>query len=117
VGSNLLKTKDTPKGKRKCVITFEGARKKFVSNTTNCETIESLYGADTDGWIGKLVTLYQADVRNPKGKGTIKGIRVSSKPPPERQQPDRVPERGGGSTGCGTSKTKRSDVNRERKAR
>jgi hypothetical protein len=93
VGSNLLKTKDTPKGKRKCVITFEGARKKFVSNTTNCETIESLYGADTDGWIGKLVTLYQADVRNPKGKGTIKGIRVSSKPPPERQQPDRVPER------------------------
>lgn len=91
VNSVALKTRETPKGKRKCVVTFQRARKKFVANTTNCEVIESLYGGDTDGWIGKLVTLYQADVRNPKGHGTIKGIRVRPKKP--AGQPEEVPER------------------------
>lgn len=76
VASVALKTRETPKGKRKVVITFRQAKKAFVANTTNCEAIESLYGSDTDKWVGELVTLYQTDVRDPKGKGTIKGIRV-----------------------------------------
>lgn len=76
VKSEVLKTRETPKGKRRVVIRFHNARKGFVANTTNCETIESLYGSDTNGWIGKLVSLYATDVRDPKGKGTIKGIRI-----------------------------------------
>lgn len=92
VETSLLKTKDTPKGKRKCVITFAGARKKFVANPTNCETIEAMYGWDTDGWIGKRVTVYQTDVRNPKGKPpTVKGIRVRPRIP--GGQAEVVPER------------------------
>lgn len=81
VKSQSLKTRETPKGKRKCTIRFHKATKQFVANTTNCETIESLYGGDTDGWIGKLVTLYQTDTRNPKGGGQIKCIRVRPKRP------------------------------------
>lgn len=96
VQSVALKTRETPKGKRKCVITFHKARKKFVSNTTNCETIESLYGGDYDAWVGKLITLYQTDVRNPKASkagqpATVKGIRVRPRKPDG--QAEEVPER------------------------
>ena len=58
VGSQNLKTREVPKGKRKAVIRFKGASKGFVSNSTNCETIEGMYGDNTDNWVGKLVTLY-----------------------------------------------------------
>ncbi len=81
VESNLLKTREKPKGQRKCVITFDRATKKFVANTTNCETIESMYGPDTAKWIGNAITLYQTDVRNPKGGPMIKGIRVRPRKP------------------------------------
>jgi hypothetical protein len=80
VKSVALKSREAPKGKRKVVISFLEARKAMVGNTTNCETIESLYGPDTDAWVGKLITLYQTDVRSPKG-GTIRGIRVRPKKP------------------------------------
>jgi hypothetical protein len=69
------------------VVRFAKAEKAFVANTTNCELIENMYGGDTDGWIGKLITLYQGDVRNPKGSGTIKGIKVRPKPPSGKAEP------------------------------
>lgn len=81
VQSVALKTREQPKGKRKCVVSFKGARKKLVSNTTNCETIESLYGPDFDKWVGQSITLYQTLVRNPKGGPQIPGIRVRTKKP------------------------------------
>jgi hypothetical protein len=81
VESNLLKTREQPKGKRKCVITFKGAQKKMVANTTNCETIESMYGPDTADWLGKRITLYQTKTRNPKGGGQIACIRVRPQMP------------------------------------
>lgn len=91
VKSVALKTKQTPDGKRKCVIRFRGARKRMVSNTTNCTIIESLYGRDIEGWVGKLITLYQGDVRNPAGRGMIKGICVRPKVP--KGKPEEVQER------------------------
>jgi hypothetical protein len=80
VKSEILKTREQPKGKRRIVIRFEGWEKGFVCNTTNAETIESMYGADIDQWIGKSVTLTQRMVRSPKG-GEIPGIRVFAKKP------------------------------------
>ncbi len=80
VASGVLKTKETPKGKRKCVISFERTAKKMVCNSTNGEVIECMYGPDYEGWIGKTITLYQGDVRSPKG-GTIKGVKVRPKIP------------------------------------
>lgn len=84
--SVAVKTKETPKGKRKVVLSFQGATKKFISNTTNCETIESMYGGDPKGWIGKSITLYMTDTRNPKAHvagqpATVKCIRVRPKIP------------------------------------
>lgn len=90
VASESLKTRETPKGKRRVVIRFKGAKKAFVANTTNCETIESMYGSDTDKWIGKRLTLYATMVRGPKG-GQVPGIRVR---PTEPTGPaETVPER------------------------
>lgn len=96
VRSVVLKTKETPKGKRKVVIAFREAKKLFVSNSTNCETIEAMYGGDTDAWLGKTITIFQTDVRNPKaGKAgqpsTVKGIRV--KPGKPQEAPEQIPER------------------------
>lgn len=87
VETKLLKTAQQPKGKRKCVITFARAEKKFVANATNCKTIEGMYGPDIEAWVGKKITLYQGDVRNPDGGGTIKGIKVRPKIPAGAPEP------------------------------
>lgn len=90
VESKVLKTKGDANGKRRLVIHFvksrkDGkvieARKGFVCNSTNAEIIETMYGADVDAWPGNRITLYQGDVRNPKGKGTVKGIKVRTRKP------------------------------------
>ena len=41
----------------KTVLTFEGARKKLVLNTTRGKRLISLFGGDDVGWIGKRITL------------------------------------------------------------
>jgi hypothetical protein len=81
VASELLKTKEQPKGKRKAVIRFDRATKALVANSTNCEVIAAMYGSDIEAWIGKSITLYQADVRDPRAAGTVKGIRVRPRKP------------------------------------
>ncbi len=81
VSSVKLKTKGNSAGSRKCVITFKGARKKFVCNVTNGETIQSMYGEHFEEWIGKRITIGQGDVKNPNGRGTVKGIVVRSRRP------------------------------------
>jgi hypothetical protein len=64
-----------PKGKkRKLVITFEGARKPFLSNATNCKTIASMYGTDVDNWIGKAITLFATTTSSPDG--VVECVRV-----------------------------------------
>lgn len=72
VESKLLKTRETPKGKRKVTIWFERATKGMVGNSVNCLTIEGMYGPDTDAWVGKAVTLYptttEMSVKQPDGK-------------------------------------------------
>jgi hypothetical protein len=45
---------------RKPVLYFRGASKPLALNKTNAKTIATLYGYETDGWVGKLVTLYAA---------------------------------------------------------
>lgn len=81
VESRSLKTRENPKGKRKAVIVFKDTTKPMVANTTNCETLERMYGPDVRAWVGQKITLYVARVRNPKGGDPIPGIRVKSKKP------------------------------------
>lgn len=42
----------------KPVLYMKGAKKGLVLNKTNAESIAKLYGNDTDGWMGKKITLY-----------------------------------------------------------
>jgi hypothetical protein len=42
----------------KPVVWFDGKEKGFVCNKTNAKTIATLYGNDTEKWLGKRVTLY-----------------------------------------------------------
>jgi hypothetical protein len=63
----------------KCVITFKGAKKPLISNSTNCGTIENLYGDQYEKWIGKPVTLYATTCT--VGRKTVDCIRIRNKVP------------------------------------
>jgi hypothetical protein len=64
-----------PKGaKKKLIITFDGTRKPFLANATNCKTIAAMYGNDAEEWVGKTVTLFPTTTSSPDG--TVDCIRV-----------------------------------------
>lgn len=44
--------------KEKPVLVFQDEGKQLVLNRTNTETLEGLFGMDTDGWAGKEVVLF-----------------------------------------------------------
>lgn len=48
---------------RKLAIAFEKATKMMLLNRTNAMIIASIYGPETDGWMGKAVTVYSARVK------------------------------------------------------
>lgn len=58
----------------KLVISFKGKQKKLVCNKTNANRIAYLYGDDTDGWIGKQITLF-TDLVDYQGQ-TMEAIRI-----------------------------------------
>ena len=77
VGGGLVKSTEKPRGDKCIVLHFERVPKPMVCNTTNAKIIESLYGSDVEGWVGKAITLYATDVPDPKRRGaTVKGLRV-----------------------------------------
>jgi len=55
----LLKS---PQGtsEKKLVLTFAETTKRWSVNRTNWDTISQLHGANSDSWIGKMITLYPA---------------------------------------------------------
>lgn len=63
----------------KPVLYFRETDKSLVLNKTNANTIAALYGADTDGWAGKQITLFGTEV-DFAGKSTP-AIRIRSKKP------------------------------------
>jgi hypothetical protein len=75
----------------KAVMRFREFQKGLVLNKTNWETIEEVYGEDSDGWIGKRVKVYFDASVQFKGKrtGGLR-IRMPSRPqagPVAQQQP------------------------------
>lgn len=46
---------------RKPVLYFEKAQKGLVLNKTNTRKIESIYGTDTDDWMGHPIALYPSE--------------------------------------------------------
>jgi hypothetical protein len=81
------------KKKKVPVLTFRGARKKFVlAARTNRETISDMYGPYIEDWVGKSITIFMdPKCKSPSG-GTCPGIRVRPmipKGPAEPSLPDR----------------------------
>lgn len=58
----------------KFLITFQNRKKGLVANKTNSKRIATLYGDETDGWLGKEIVLYP-DIVDFQGKAT-EAIRV-----------------------------------------
>jgi len=85
IESVTLETIDKDEKDQKLIIAFKGKSKKLVCNKTNAKTIEKLYGDDTDGWIGKKITLTPREVEF-QGE-TVWAIRVSLKKPAEFSRP------------------------------
>jgi hypothetical protein len=84
VTSDKVKSTEKPKGEKCLLLWFKTADgkpvpKAMVCNATNAKTLESLYGADVEGWIDKACEVYVADVR--VGSDQVKGLRISSRRP------------------------------------
>lgn len=80
----------------KLVLSFQGAKKTMVCNKTNANRIAYMHGTNTDGWIGKEITLYP-DLVDFQGK-TVEAIRV--RPPVARAA---QPARNGATPIAGTN--------------
>lgn len=69
----------------KPVVHFEEIDKGLVLNRTNANTIASLYGQDTENWVGKQITLFATEV-DFRGQQTL-ATRVRMRQP-EAQKPE-----------------------------
>lgn len=59
----LEEMKDNDGGRSmKPMITFEGVEKGIILNKTNTETIKSLYGSESDDWIGQKIVIFPSIV-------------------------------------------------------
>lgn len=52
---------------RKPVIDFEETDKPLILNVTNARAVARLYGADTDAWTGKAITVYTVEAKGKDG--------------------------------------------------
>jgi hypothetical protein len=67
--------KDDGSTETKYVLILGGGLKPLVINRTNSNTIVEMYGGETDGWVGKPITLYVDVTIQMKGK-VVGGIRI-----------------------------------------
>lgn len=78
---------------KKPAVAFKGKAKKLALNATNSRVLESLYGGEMEGWVGKRITLFRSTTRDPQSGLTIPCIRIrpevpSSKSATERPDPE-----------------------------
>ena len=65
---------DVDDDKQRPVVRFQGKKKGLILNRTNCASIESAFGDETDDWTGKTIILYPTTTLF-KGK-TVPCIRI-----------------------------------------
>lgn len=70
---------------KKPVIWFSDTEKMLVMNKTNCKTIISLYGKETNDWIGKRITLYPT--RAQFGGSEVDAVRIRAMKPDTNTEP------------------------------
>ncbi len=69
------------------VLSFNGTEKTLVLNKTNANTITTLYGRETDNWIGKDIDLYAAQVEFQGQIGPALRVRGVANPPQAKTAP------------------------------
>lgn len=72
----------------KLTLMFDELDKGIVCNKTNAGVIEKMYGAETDDWIGKKITLWPNHDVEFKGE-IVSAIRVRSRPVAAIKQPQK----------------------------
>lgn len=91
IGQISMKERDGSETK-KWAVKFEEYEQPLVLNKTNITRLTKYCGDDTDGWVGKKVTLYvDHDVQF--GSDIVSALRIKAAPAPD---PRRVPHKGGG---------------------
>ena len=73
--ANVVMEKMENDGVMKPVMSFHGAQKGMPINATNWDNMASVYGDESDNWIGKQVEMYTEATRMPNGTPT-RGVRV-----------------------------------------
>ena len=77
-------------GKKSLVLSFSDNPAKLRLNPTRTKDMQRLYGFDDEGWVGKLIELYQGEYPwNGEVRDTV-AIRVPSEP--EAKAPSPAPE-------------------------
>lgn len=74
-----LLERDDNTSENKGVVTLEDEEKGWVINVTNKKALVKMFGTETDGWIGKRITLW-FDPQVKIGRETTGGIRVRGSP-------------------------------------
>jgi hypothetical protein len=74
-------------GSVKPAVKFEDEPMKLILNRTNANAIATLYGNNTDNWMGKLIELYPT--RTQFGSNMVDAVRVRA--PGRRLGPDGAP--------------------------
>lgn len=88
-------------GDIKPIVYFQGTKKGLVLNKTNCNRIASMYGPETDAWVGKQVTLFPTEtefggnmvdcIRIRKGNPSLQDVVNSGEPVPAGADNDGEP--------------------------
>lgn len=71
------------------VIYFTGKDKGMVLNRTNANSVASIYGKDTDGWIGRPVTLFV--IMTEFNRNMVEALRLKPAPVHQQAQQPRQP--------------------------
>ena len=79
--SNVVK-EDIGKGEEKLILYFQGKQKGMVLNKTNANNIATLYGPETEEWIGQPIVIFEAMV-DFQGK-TVPALRIRAPLPKDK---------------------------------
>lgn len=74
----------------KPVLYFQGKKKGMVLNKTNAANIATMYGPETDGWIGKAITLFSTFV-DFQGR-SVEAIRIKPQVPMQQNSNFTTPD-------------------------
>src|SRR4029077_6678042 len=61
---------------KKPILYFEGKERGMICNKTNAKTVAAMFGNFTESWVGKRITLFVTQTRDPSTGGDIDCIRI-----------------------------------------